>query len=1157
MTNIGVIDEREMRLPLSAAQLGVWFAHKIDPANPIYNIGQSIEIHGPVDPSLFNAAVTQAAADTEAYRVRFIEEIDGPRQIIGPPSEISIPLLDVSAELDPQAAAEAWMKADLANPVDLLRDPLFRFALFKAAPARFFWYQRYHHVLIDGFGVVLFKRRVADIYTALVNKLPCSGNPFGSLAVLLEEDASYRASERFARDRRYWLEYLADRPEPVSLSGRPATNCSCFLRQTAYLPPSSAETLRSVAHRARAGLPQLIVAATALYLHRLTSAQDLVLGLPVTGRLGAVSRRTPGMLSNVLPLRLTVHPGMSLSQLIEKVAEHVRRGLLHQRYRTEDLGRDLGLLAHDQKLFGTSINVMAFDHELLFAGHRTTARNLSNGPVQDLSIVVDDRSNSNELRIDFDANPALYRADELASHQQRFLRLLEAIAADPGQRIGRLELLEPEERRQILVDWNDTACGVSPTTLPALFEAQVERSPEATALVFEESALTYAQLNAQANRLAHFLIGEGIGPEDLVGLALPRSAEMVVGLLAILKAGAAYLPLDPNYPADRLDYMLQDAQPACLITISELAETFPERVVRLVLDQGETVITLSRQPQSNPTDLERRQALQPSNPAYVTYTSGSTGTPKGVVVTHAGIPALAGAQVDRLRLTPRSRVLQFASLSFDASFWEIVMALTTGAALVLLRDEARRGMPLREMLVTQGVTHALLPPVVLATLEHGDSLPLQGLIVGGEACPGELVARWSPGRCMVNAYGPTEITVCATISAPLSGSQTPPIGSPIWNTRVYVLDASLQPVPVGVKGELYIAGAGLGRGYLGRPDLSAERFVADLYGPPGTRMYRTSDMARWRSEGVLDFLGPADHQVKIRGFRIEPGEIEAVLLSHPTVAQASVIAREDRPGDKRLVGYVVPASGRSTDPATLRAHLGQSLPDYMVPAAIVLLEALPLTPIGKLDRKALPAPDFTATASARRAPRTSQEELLCALFAETLGLPRVGIEDNFFALGGDSISSIELVSRARQAGLLITPRDIFQHQSVVALVAMAGAVHKTNAAPSDIGIGPLPLTPIMRWLLERGGSIGGFSQSMLLQVGAQLTEDQLIGAVQALLDHHDALRLRLVGAGESIGAWGLEIAPPGAIRAAACVRRIDVSALDELARQMSWAVTLS
>jgi len=568
--NIGVMDDREMRLPLSAAQLGVWFAQKIDPANPIYNISQSIEIHGPVDPSLFNAAVTQAVIDTEAYRLRFIEEIDGPRQVVDPASELSISLLDVSGELDPQAAAEAWMRADLASPVDLLRGPLFFFALFKAAPARFFWYQRSHHTVVDAFGRALFNRRVADIYAALVNKLPCSENPFGSLAVLLEEDSSYRASERFARDQRYWLECLADWPEPVSLSGRPATNCSCFLRQSAHLPPSSAEMLRSVAHRARAGLPHFMVAATALYLHRLTSARDLVLGLPVTGRLGAVSRRTPGMLSNVLPLRLTVHSGTSVSELIEQVAAQIRRGLLHQRYRTEDLNRDLGLLAHDQKLFGTSVNVMAFDHELIFAGHRTTTRNLSNGPVEGLSIVVYDRSNSDELGIDFDANPALYSADELANHQQRFLRLLEAIAANPGQQIGRLELLEPEERRQILVDWNDTSCEVPLITLPALFEAQVKRSPEATALIFGESILTYAQLNARANRLAHFLMSEGIGPEDLLALALPRSGEMVICLLAILKSGAAYLPLDPDYPAERLAYMLQNAQPRCVLTTPSL-----------------------------------------------------------------------------------------------------------------------------------------------------------------------------------------------------------------------------------------------------------------------------------------------------------------------------------------------------------------------------------------------------------------------------------------------------------------------------------------------------------------------------------------------------------------------------------------------------------
>ena len=504
------------------------------------------------------------------------------------------------------------------------------------------------------------------------------------------------------------------------------------------------------------------------------------------------------------------------------------------------------------------------------------------------------------------------------------------------------------------------------------------------------------------------------------------------------------------------------------------------------------------------------------------------------------------------------RVLQKTSSGFDVSVWEFFWPLTQGATLVVAKPAGHQDPSYLVALIgsKKVTTTHFVPSMLRVFLRQPDATGCSGLrrvICSGEALLAELQAQFyaTLDVPLHNLYGPTEAAVdvsywhCRPDANASLGSV--PIGRPIWNTRIYVLDGNLEAVPVGVPGELYIAGAGLARGYLHRPALSAERFVADPYGlEPGTRMYRTGDLARWRDDGVLDFLGRADQQLKIRGFRIEPGEIEAALVAHPGVAQAAVIAREDRPDDKRLVGYVVPASGQCADPALLRSQLGQSLPDYMVPAAIVLLDALPLTPNGKLDRKALPAPDLRAT-NTWRAPRTPQEELLCSLFAQTLGLPRVGIEDNFFELGGDSISSIELVSRARQAGLLITPRDIFRHQSVEALAAVASAVHKANAAASDIGIGPLPLTPIMRWLLERGGSIGGFSQSMLLQVPAQLREDQLIGAVQALLDHHDALRLRLVGAGESIGAWSLEIAPPGAIKAAACVRRIDVSGLDELA----------
>jgi nonribosomal peptide synthetase DhbF len=529
------------------------------------------------------------------------------------------------------------MKTDLAQPVDLLSGPLWKFALFKAAADRFFWYQRSHHIIMDGFGASLFARRVADVYTALANRLPCPDNPFGSLTFLLEDDAAYRASEHFARDRRYWLERLADRPEPISLCGRAPAKSGSLLRQTAFLEPYALEKLRTAGRVAGTSLGPIVIAAGAAYVHRLTGAQDLVLGLPVTGRLKAVSRRVPGMVANVVPLRLTVRPRMNLSELIQGVGQEIFRALRHQRYRLEDMRRNLGLVSTDQRLFGPTVNVMAFDYRLRFAGHDATPNNLSIGPVDDLTIAVYDRPDDGGLRIDFNANSALYSVDELAQHQRRFLDLLEAIAADPPQSIDRFELLAPGERAQLLVEWNNTGRPVPDATLPALFEAQVQRSPEATALIFEETTLTYSELNLRANRLAHLLVGQGIGPETLVALALPRSIEMVFGLLAILKAGAAYLPLDPDYPAERLAFMLQDAQPALVLTTAQIAPRLPDSPSRFFLDDPDTLSALGRSLDINPTDAQRTQPFAPQNPAYVIYTSGSGGQPKGVVIEHRNL----------------------------------------------------------------------------------------------------------------------------------------------------------------------------------------------------------------------------------------------------------------------------------------------------------------------------------------------------------------------------------------------------------------------------------------------------------------------------------------------------------------------------------------
>jgi amino acid adenylation domain-containing protein len=504
----------------------------------------------------------------------------------------------------------------------------------------------------------------------------------------------------------------------------------------------------------------------------------------------------------------------------------------------------------------------------------------------------------------------LFERSSVEAIGRRLAALLEAVVADPTQPIGRIELLLPEERRQILYEWNATARDLPQATLTSLFEAQVERSPQGIALIFEESTLSYAELNHQANRLAHLLIGRGIGPENVVALALPRSIEMIIALVGILKAGAAYLPMDPDYPAERLGYMLRDAQPACVLTSAQIAERLrlPAGVAQLVLDHPETAGALAQSPETNPSDAERTQPFSPHNPAYVIYTSGSTGAPKGVVVTQEGLTNHMAWMMNAYPVGTEDLVLSRTAISFDAAGWELWLPLLCGAGLALAPGSISREP---EQLVTfirdHAVTVAQFVPSLLATTQLTESAKLKRIFCGGEPLLWQL-AQQITSNCkveLINLYGPTETTIESTSwqwqpTAPRT--QTAPIGRPIWNTRLYVLDASLQPVAVGVRGELYISGAGLARGYLNRPALSAERFVAEPYGAPGTRMYRTGDLARWRADGVLEFLGRADQQIKLRGFRTEPGEIEAVLARHPSVAQAAVIAREDPGSNKRLVG---------------------------------------------------------------------------------------------------------------------------------------------------------------------------------------------------------------------------------------------------------------
>ena len=648
--------------------------------------------------------------------------------------------------------------------------------------------------------------------------------------------------------------------------------------------------------------------------------------------------------------------------------------------------------------------------------------------------------------------------------------------------LSELSLLSADERQAITVGWNATAAAVPKVTLPELFTRQAARTPEAVAVSCGAQQLSYADLEARSNRLARRLIGLGVGPETVVGLALERSVELVVAVLAVLKAGGCYLPLDAGHPPARLAFLLADAGAALVLTSTDLAPRLPREVPALCLDED------AEEPSPAPLDdAERRAALRPDHLAYIIYTSGSTGTPKGAMVQHRGVVNLALAHIRDCDVRPGDRLLQYASPSFDVSVAELWMALLSGATLVMAPVERLvPGDALAQLMAQQAITHVLLVPSVLASLSDAALAQCRTLVVGGEPCPPELVARHSASRRMVNAYGPTEATVCATMSAPLAGAEPPALGRPIANTRVYVLDERLDPVPVGVAGEIYLGGVGLARGYVGRADLTAERFVADPFGSAGERLYRTGDLGRWRADGVVEFLGRSDGQVKLRGLRIEPGEIEAALVAHGAVAQAAVVVWRER-----LVAYVV-ARGAAVAAAALRAHLALRLPAHMLPQGYVWLDALPRTASGKLDRRALPEPVWRE-AEGFEAPQGAVEELLAALWAELLSLARVGRHDNFFDLGGHSLLAVQFIHRCKELpGITVSLRSLFEHPSLAQLARHAAQADDRSRFAHLVPLQQSERQPALFCVHPAGGAVFCY-----LPLAAALGRGQAVYGLQA------------------------------------------------------------
>ncbi|TGW16303.1 enterobactin synthase subunit F [Stenotrophomonas maltophilia] len=980
---------------LTEAQAGLWFAQRLAPDNPSFNTAHAVWIDGPLDVAAFVAAAGQAAVEAQAFALRFAEGADGqPLQWHDPAHVPRLSVRDVSAEADPAAAARSLMKADRLSAVDPTRDRISQQVLFDLGGQRWVWYLRVHHLAADGYGMALFTDRVCALHAGRMSE------PLPGLSGVLADDAAYRVDPRRVQAGQWWREYMQGAPAGVGLAGTLAASDDA-LRWVQPLDAGFREQLLQASVRWLQPWPDVLAALAAEYLRRMSAADEVVLGVPYMGRLGNASARVPAMVMNVLPLRVAASEG-SVEAFTRALGRQLSQGRKHGRYRGEQLRRDLGLVGAQQRLHGPLVNVQPFYTPLAMPGVQATLEVLCTGPVDDLTLGF--RGDGQHLLdLEIEANPALYRREDVQAHAARLLHFVSA--ALEAEDIAAVPLATGEEAQQVVHGFNATAHALPQTTLVELLQQGMDRDPHAPALVFGDAALDYATLEARSFALAAQLRAMGVGPGSVVAVALPRSLELVIALLAVLRAGAAYLPLDLAHPDERLARILASAQPACVLAAKDVSERMAG--VPVLAPEQWTALSFAA-PWADPA---------PSDAAYVIYTSGSTGEPKGVVIEHRAIVNRLLWMRDHYGIRADDRVLQKTPATFDVSVWEFLLPLLCGSTLVIAAPDAHRDpTELARLIRGHGITTAHFVPSMLDAFlaaPASEGLQLRRVFTSGEALDASLRDRFHARvhAELHNLYGPTEAAVDVSYwpASAQDHSRPVPIGFPVWNTRLYVLDARMQPVPVGVAGDLYLGGVQLARGYLGRDDLTAERFLADPF-LPGERIYRTGDVARWRRDGAVEYLGRSDHQVKLRGLRIELGEIEAALRELPRMERVEVLLRQDTPGDARLVAYVPAALA---DAVMLRSHLATRVPDYMVPSAFVGVDRWPVTANGKLDRNALPKPPQNEIAGL--APRTPLEQELAVLFAQALGRDApVAVDTDFFSLGGDSLSAVHLLLAIEQ-----------------------------------------------------------------------------------------------------------------------------------------------
>ncbi|MDZ8084004.1 MAG: amino acid adenylation domain-containing protein [Nostoc sp. DedQUE12b] len=1035
---------KNAELPLSYAQQRLWFLDQLQPNSSFYNIPIALHLVGTFNQVALEQSLREIIHRHEALRTNFVIVDGKPSQIIQIQTNWTVSVVELQhlPTSEQEIARQQLAQKQAIQPFDLANQALVRATLVVLSETEYVLLVCMHHIVSDGWSIGVFVKELAALYNAYSQGQPL---PLAPLAIQYADFAIWQRNwlqgDVLQTQLLYWQQQLANAPALLSLPAdrpRPAVQTFNGAHQEFTLSKELTAKLAQLSQQQGVTLFMTLLAAFDTLLYRYTAQEDILVGSPIANRNRSEIEGLIGFFVNTLVMRTDLSGDPSFSELLGRVREMAMDAYSHQDLPFEMLvealqpERDLGHTPLFQVMFVLENTPMP---QIELAGLNVTPLMTASTTAKfDLTLAMENTATG--LVGWWVYNTDLFDVSTIERMTGHFLRLLEGIVANPKKRISQLPLLTQPEQQQLLVEWNDTQADYAQDKcIHQLFEEQVQLTPDAIAVVFENQQLTYQQLNAKANQLAHYLRSLGVKPDVLVGLCLERSLEMVIGLLGILKAGGAYVPLDPDYPQERLSFMLEDAQVSVLLTQQRLVDKLSQYQANFVcLDEAWSQIIQNNQ--DNPVSEVRAFHI-----ANVIYTSGSTGRPKGVMVEHTGLCNLAQAQIKTFGLQNFSRILQFASLSFDASIWEVVMAFGSGATLYLgTKDSLLPGKPLIEQLRNHGITHITLPPSALAVMPAEELPALQTMIVAGEACSAELIRQWSAGRNFFNAYGPTEATVCATIAKCTDGDEKISIGRAIANTQVYILDKNLQPVPIGVPGELYIGGVGLAKGYLNRPELTQEKFISNPFEEIGrSKLYKTGDLARYLPNGNIEYLGRIDNQVKIRGFRIELGEIEAVLSQHGDVQICCVIACEEIPGNKRLVAYVVPhpqatctERSRSTPTTSeLRQFLSHKLPAYIVPAAFVMLESLPLTPNGKVDRRALPDPDLHQELLDYVMPNTEVEKIIAGIWQKALEVEKVGVYNNFFELGGHSLLLVQINQQLQEKyGLQLSIVDMFNYPTI-------------------------------------------------------------------------------------------------------------------------------